>query len=363
MGIVKQKTWTVYLLVSPSGRKYVGISDNYKRRMSGYAGRHAANGQPALRRAIRKYGWKNFSARELAVGIQSAQSAKACEIAFISILGSFENGYNCTMGGDGSLGLKHSPATIEKLREISRNRVYRPHTEESKRRMSEGRSGIPVSMERRARISATLTGRKLTPEHRAKCGSGLRGKGHTEQTCNKISKTRLKFRDENIDDVARMRASGMTRQEVADEFGVSPSTIRRYEKHARLPDKMHSRREYRAANAAEASRMLDAEIQRNGGSKVKASNVVGEHFGVSGSAIRGWADWHKSGRPEGKPCGPKTAKSEMADRIDAAVKMFYEVLPKHRGAKCNASEEVGRLFGRTGGTIRRWVDIRETGRL
>lgn len=92
-----------------NGNRYVGIS-NY-----GTAHRWRRHVQDAqcgrkcpLLFAIRKHGADAFTIRVLERSA-SDQELKAAEVRWIAKLGTYEKGYNCTLGGDGVHGLVFSP--------------------------------------------------------------------------------------------------------------------------------------------------------------------------------------------------------------------------------------------------------------
>lgn len=155
----------VYLLESPSGRQYVGLtSAGFKTRWRSHT-HSARHGSPyALHRAIRKYGAAAFTHRILE-RMSTEAGARQAERLWIAELGTQTNGYNETAGGDGVL----SPSA------------------EARARMGNRKGCSP---ETRAKIAATLTGRKLgpqTPEHRARIAAANTGNVPTAETRAKIS--------------------------------------------------------------------------------------------------------------------------------------------------------------------------------
>lgn len=96
------------------GATYIGITGAY------FSRRKAAHRRCALKdnstthfhRAIRKYGWENFSFEILSYW-DSHDHAKAEEVRLIAALAPR---YNMTKGGDGALGYKHTPEVVEEIR-------------------------------------------------------------------------------------------------------------------------------------------------------------------------------------------------------------------------------------------------------
>ena len=106
------KSWTVYEHISPSGKVYVGITSNVKRRW-------AANGyyyhlsDTVFSRALKKYGWDNFTHHIVLEGI-SAEEAKYTEKYLIRWYKIHGMSYNITDGGDGYVG-EHSKEHIQHI--------------------------------------------------------------------------------------------------------------------------------------------------------------------------------------------------------------------------------------------------------
>lgn len=121
------------------------------------------NSKMAFHCAIRKYGWESFEWSILFEGLDE-EDLEVYERAYIKKLDTqLPNGYNMTPGGEGRanpIGWKHSPETIEKLRQKALNR----------------------SPEVRKAMSEAQKGKKYSPERRAKCALGFLGKKHSEAT-------------------------------------------------------------------------------------------------------------------------------------------------------------------------------------
>lgn len=225
-------TGCIYLLTSPSGKKYVGQTWNYERRMW----QHSQPGtqQPAIRRAVEKYGWENIQRKVLADGIDNQEDLDKLEIQYITEYGTLApDGYN--LKGGGSYG-KHIEATkqlisktrrergltwsrymttesIEKAvqtrrRKYEKDPAYREHVDnfiysnkgmkfstETKARMSEAarkswtpQRKVAASMQDyrkspkyRAKLSAALRGHKVSPETRAKLRQANLGKRYSKE--------------------------------------------------------------------------------------------------------------------------------------------------------------------------------------
>ncbi|MGZ7119634.1 MAG: NUMOD3 domain-containing DNA-binding protein [Methanobacterium sp.] len=144
------KTFVVYCHTSPSGKKYIGITSNYKRRC--YRHSDESSSCTAFSYAIKKYGWDNFKHEILANGL-TLQSANHFEQFYIKYFNTISpNGYNLKTGGDMST---HCHETRKKISDANSGekhpffgkfgsdhpRYGMRNTPETKARMSESQKG------------------------------------------------------------------------------------------------------------------------------------------------------------------------------------------------------------------------------
>ena len=131
--------YMVYMHISPSNKRYIGITsmnDENIRWQNGNGYKHNKH----FYRAIEKYGWDNFQHIIIA---RNLTKEEACwlEIELIREWDSANKnkGYNITLGGEGSNGLKHSKKTKQQLSEKmsgENNPMYgKHHTEEVKEKL------------------------------------------------------------------------------------------------------------------------------------------------------------------------------------------------------------------------------------
>jgi len=159
----------LYKLTSPSGKCYIGISVDVKKRWGEHKSAAACGLAGALYNAIRKYGWDSFVCEVICES--SFEDIKNKEIETIKQLNTFiPNGYNMTRGGDGTLGVLKSEEVIRKISEKQKNRKF--------------------TDEHRAKISAALKGRKLPEEIKRKIGEASARVVRTPEWCAKISKAK-----------------------------------------------------------------------------------------------------------------------------------------------------------------------------
>lgn len=164
--------YIVYRHTSPSGKMYIGITQQKARKRWDYG--HGYIKQPYMYRAIQKYGWDNFEHEILLEGL-TKEEAELAERLFIGYwdLTNRDKGYNIDNGGYGWG--KHSEETRHKMSQQRKgkyagenNPMYgRKHSEESKRKMSEARLGRKYSEETKRRMSVAKRGKRYP-----NCGKG-----------------------------------------------------------------------------------------------------------------------------------------------------------------------------------------------
>jgi len=141
--------------------------------------------------AIRRYGKENFI-WEIIAECSSLKELNKTEIEMIKKYNTFENGYNLTRGGEGSVGFKHTQKAKEKISKSKRGKNHpnygKHHTEETKRRIGNGNRGKvgfkgednPMygkhhSEETKRKISELRKNKKLSDETRRKISEALKG--------------------------------------------------------------------------------------------------------------------------------------------------------------------------------------------
>ena len=77
---------------------------------------------------------------------------------------------NYTIGGEGTIGYKHSFSSKEIM---SKNKKGRKLSPEHKKKISESRKGFRMSDEQKQKLSNTLTGKKLSEYHKNRIKEGM----------------------------------------------------------------------------------------------------------------------------------------------------------------------------------------------
>ena len=184
--------YSVYMLTSPSGKKYIGMTSKpvATRWENGRGYGHNAH----LTQAIEKYGWAAFEKTVLACDL-SKLDAERLEKEFIEAYHTTDRlyGYNILPGGDVSNGQSEetkrkisesmkrlqTPEVLARKAENSRNRVWSDESREKCRQANLGNKnalGVVRSPEVRQRMSAAQKGRTVSEEHRKRISQAKAGK-------------------------------------------------------------------------------------------------------------------------------------------------------------------------------------------
>ena len=175
----------LYRLSFPNGKTYIGVSFfTAQKRFKQHLWSAKKSNQLAYR-AWRKHGEPMLKVLAVVENVLLHE----IEIKAIASYGTLTpNGYNMTLGGDGTPGLIHSLETRAKFSIISKARIYSAETRKKIGAKSKGRKLSPESS---AKKSATLRalmaipeerakrgrkGKRLSPEHRAKISASHTGK-------------------------------------------------------------------------------------------------------------------------------------------------------------------------------------------
>jgi len=206
-------TAKIYLVTNKvNNKKYVGFTIQTIRRrwkshiwmaMSGY--KHSSSSNIYFYNAIRKYGPENFIIEQIYESEDINHTKNVMENFFILKYNTFwncEEGYNSTLGGEGTIGYKRTPEQIEKIRKRTTGRKLSPkrieemrqymkgnkyalgmkHSDETKKIISEKGKGRVVSEEARMKIGMAHRGKKLSPEQIKNMSLSRKGKPGTKHT-------------------------------------------------------------------------------------------------------------------------------------------------------------------------------------
>ena len=151
--------YTIYKSVNTkTGKVYIGFDSQWPNRVKIH--KSASKKQDyKFYRAVRKYGWDNFEWSIIYQSKDKQHTLKEMETYFINEYDSFHNGYNSTLGGEGTFGLILSE---EARRTISiKNKIPKPQTKEHIQKRADAQRGkkrVPLTEEHKAKISKTAKG-------------------------------------------------------------------------------------------------------------------------------------------------------------------------------------------------------------
>lgn len=218
---MSNKIWYVYKHTNLlNSKSYIGItSQSVQRRwQNGYG--YSLNNQ-LFAKAIKKYGWENFE-HTILEECSSLEEANRQERYWINYYHTYIgdplcNGYNMTLGGDGTTGYICSDEAKEKIRSKATGRL---HSEETKQKISEAttgehnpfygrhhspetiekirqsRAGYTHSQETRQKISEAQKGKVVSEETRQLLSKVLKGKKRSEESRLRIKEAQRKIANE-----------------------------------------------------------------------------------------------------------------------------------------------------------------------
>jgi len=199
----------IYKVVSPSGKCYIGQTIKKLEIRKSRHSSNALNGyNNKFSNAIRKYG--NRLKWEVLYNNIPEKYLNGMEITVISWYNSYMNGYNSTIGGEGSGGYKCS--------------------EETKKKLSLASKGRKISEEHKKKLSQSMRGRKLSNGHKKKLSKAKFGVSRPDLSGDKHPRAKLDW--DNVKEIRIKYASGKyTYPALAKEYGVSKHNIRKIVKH------------------------------------------------------------------------------------------------------------------------------------
>ena len=158
------KTGVVYVAINIKNNKsYIGLTTDLKKRIKKHY-KDSKRYDHKFARALRKYDEKDWAWNVLYDNI-SMEQLNTAEICAIYYHDTYCNGYNSTIGGEGTKNFKHTKSTRDKLSKINKGKKKKPFTKEH-----------------RERISAANKGRKHTKEHIKNAAEARKGHERNAKT-------------------------------------------------------------------------------------------------------------------------------------------------------------------------------------
>lgn len=177
----KERTYTVYRHISPSGKMYVGVTsvDPEKRWHNGLGYR----GNPYFNSAIKKYGWDNFKHEILFTDLTVEEASFAEQVCIQQWhLTDSNYGYNIAEGG-----MVNKIVSDTTKRKISNKLKGKPLSDKTKHKMSESRKGSKHPLYGKYGKDSPNYGKKRTEETKRKMSEAQRGeKNHMYGKCGAL---------------------------------------------------------------------------------------------------------------------------------------------------------------------------------
>lgn len=220
----EKKCWCVYIHISPSNKAYIGITSGkpeYRWQNGlGYLKKtkYGDYTQPAIARAINKYGWDSFEHVVWADCLTKEQACKYEQI-LISLFNTQDRqyGYNISNGGDdGGKGRVVSDITKSRLSASHKGKESplknKSLTEEHKQKLKESFRNSPNRGEEwRKKVSDGKRGKKLSEEACRHISEGQKGRIVSTETRRKISEAN---KERVIDEEWARKLGDATRKEM-----------------------------------------------------------------------------------------------------------------------------------------------------
>lgn len=204
-----------------NGKSYIGWCKAGRwdtKRWEKHLGDSKASSSLYFHRAIRKHGPGSFEGELLAIA-ETEKEIKEIEIQKISEYKSFGEGYNMTLGGEGTLGWK---PTEENKKNISNSRKGQRLSEEHRKKISESIKGenhffygSTFSESHRKKISMSKKGKNTGKEN------PFFGKSHSEAQKEKWSKERQGMKGSVLTEEHKKKLSDRMKKENPSFGGLS----------------------------------------------------------------------------------------------------------------------------------------------
>ena len=205
----------IYLVINEiNGKRYVGQTafTLKKRKQEHFYEVKSNRDNSYFHKALRKYDPGTFKWKVIHK-CNNKDELNKLEIYYIGYYNTFENGYNLAVGGNGSIGYKHTDEAKQKMsvfqkgkefcekyrKKISENAKKRfsdienhpmygkKHTEKAKRKMSKLKKGKKFTEEHKRNISKAKKDKPCTEEHKRKISMAKKGILKTEETKKRMS--------------------------------------------------------------------------------------------------------------------------------------------------------------------------------
>jgi group I intron endonuclease len=175
--------YLIYKHTSPSGKSYIGLTNDYDRRCNEHQRVPACR---AFHSAIKKYGWDNFTHTIVDSGLSLAVANELEEFLIEELNTLAPNGYNLQTGGTSRLLCEE---TKTKMSEANRGK---PKSEAHKQTIRAIRTGTTHTQATKDKVSAVRKGKPKSAETKQKISDGRKGMVFTQEHKDNIRKAKTK---------------------------------------------------------------------------------------------------------------------------------------------------------------------------
>lgn len=205
----------IYIITNiVNGKAYIGkTEESFKKRWRHHSSLLKGNyhSNKYLQNAWNKYGEINFKFEILHV-CSKDDDINQLEMEYIEKYDSYNNGYNLTKGGEGTLGNRLSEESKRKIGDKNKlNMTGKKHSEETKQKMSDIHKGYIKTKEHRNNLSASLKGKIVSEETKEK--NRIANQGSKQPTS--------KYNEEMIYEIKVKLKNGFTAKQINEEYGIS----------------------------------------------------------------------------------------------------------------------------------------------
>lgn len=196
------ESYTVYRIIFNNGKSYIGYSVDFNTRQYHHLWKAANKATLPIQKALNKY--SDSVKWEIIADNLSELEAKRIEVLKIKEYKSliYENGYNCTVGGEGTSGYKKSKESIQKwrvsIKATHESPEYRNKISESKKKscenpqvrknISEGQKNRFSKEEELIKLSERIKKSHSTAETKLKISNSQKARFSKEEEKLKLSK-------------------------------------------------------------------------------------------------------------------------------------------------------------------------------
>lgn len=213
-----------------SGKRYIGSARDFQKRWNAHRShlRRGSHHSPHLQRSWLKHGEAGFEFRIL----------EPCDPSHVILfeqvwLDWCKPEFNVCPKAYSTAGRKFTEATKEKIRQSSIGKKMPARTAEYREKISKAHKGKQKSSEHMKALQAGREKHIPTKAQREAISNSLKlayqegrkSREKTQEHCHKIGKFYAKLSDQEIREIRKLRADGVTGRELAKRYNSNPGTI------------------------------------------------------------------------------------------------------------------------------------------